>query len=109
MALKLGWRLVNSAIFGPSLIRCRMGDFHVSCKSVVRGYHIYKDIWKPALHEELAAQQEPGNREDRYAVALLKGDDQEDLQTHGCQGKREVQQALILGKITWGTWWDWGR
>ena len=48
--------------------------FQVSFRGVVRGYHVYKDIWNPVLNEELTSQQEPGNLEDHYAVAVIKGD-----------------------------------
>ena len=38
--------------------------------SVIRGYHVYKDIcnWVPIIGEILFCEQEPGN-EDRFAVA----------------------------------------
>ena len=38
--------------------------------SVIRGYHVYKDIWAPILIGEiLFCEQEPWNKEDRVAVA----------------------------------------
>ena len=37
--------------------------------SFVRGYHVYKDIWVPIIGEILFSEQEPGNEEDRFAVA----------------------------------------
>ena len=40
--------------------------------SVIRGYHVYKSIWTPALGEKLSTDQERGNPEDRYAVSVLK-------------------------------------
>ena len=39
-------------------------------ESCVRGYHIYKTTWNPALGEELDCQREHGNAQDRYAVAV---------------------------------------
>ena len=33
--------------------------------SVIRGYHVYKDIWVPIIGEILFCEQEPGNEEDR--------------------------------------------
>ena len=36
--------------------------------SVIRGYHVYKDIWVPIIGEILFCEQEPGNGEDRFAV-----------------------------------------
>ena len=40
--------------------------------SVVCGYHAYKDIWEAAIDSDLP---EPDNREDRYAVAVMKSAD----------------------------------
>ena len=39
--------------------------------SVVRGYHIYKDIWGAEISSELPCLPKPDNREDRYAVAVM--------------------------------------
>ena len=39
--------------------------------SVVRGYHMYKDIWTPVIGEQLLCQREEGNPNDRYAVSVL--------------------------------------
>ena len=44
------------------------GDFQVSFEGVVRGFHVYREIWSLVLGEELSTQQEPGNPEDRYVV-----------------------------------------
>jgi len=41
---------------------------------VVRGYHVYKDIWAVEIVSELPCFVEPHNREDRYAVAVMDGD-----------------------------------
>ena len=45
-------------------------DFTVD--SVVRGHHAYKSIWTPFLEEVLRVEMEERNKEDRYAVAILK-------------------------------------
>ena len=29
--------------------------------SAVQGYHVYKDVWKPAIGKKLHAKQEPDN------------------------------------------------
>jgi len=42
--------------------------------SVVRGYHIYKDVWDAHIGTELPCLPESNNREDRYAVAVMDGD-----------------------------------
>ena len=38
----------------------------------LRGYHEYRSIWTPTLHEVLEAKQEPGNLYDRFAIACTK-------------------------------------
>jgi hypothetical protein len=40
---------------------------------VVRGHHIYKEVWTPFIGEELCLQQERYNTHDRFAVTLMKG------------------------------------
>ena len=42
---------------------------NLTVDSVIRGYHIYKDIWVPIIGEILFCEQELGNEEDRFAVA----------------------------------------
>ena len=42
-------------------------------ESAVRSFHVYKPTWTPVIGEELTAEREPGNSEDRFAVALKKG------------------------------------
>ena len=39
--------------------------------SVVRGYHVYKDIWTSARGEELQCQRETGNVHDLYAAVSV--------------------------------------
>ena len=39
---------------------------------MVRGYHVYKEIWNPVIGEELHCQREMSNEKDRYAVAVKK-------------------------------------
>ena len=45
-------------------------ELHVD--SVVRGHHIYKSIWTPALAEELLVEPENDNEHDIYAVYVKK-------------------------------------
>ena len=42
-------------------------------ESCVRGYQIYKDIWKASVGEELLSQHESGNRVYPFAVAVVVG------------------------------------
>lgn len=41
-------------------------------EAMVRGYHIYNDIWDASLGEHLQCGRETGNPQDIYAVAVLK-------------------------------------
>ena len=42
--------------------------------SVIRGHHIYKQIWKPNIGEVLLVDKEAENVHDKHAVALLSPD-----------------------------------
>ena len=39
---------------------------------VRRGFHVYKDVWRPVIGEELRCQREEDNPRDPYAVAVTK-------------------------------------
>ena len=41
--------------------------------SMVRGYHIYQNVWTPTVGEHLLCVREEDNAEDRYAVATRTG------------------------------------
>ena len=41
---------------------------------MVRGYHVYKDIWDPVVGETLQCKRETDNGSDRYAVAVFQDD-----------------------------------
>ena len=43
--------------------------------SIVRGYHAYKDIWDAEIDSELPCSSEADNREDHYAVAIMRSTD----------------------------------
>ena len=40
--------------------------------SAVRGYHVYKVVWKPTIGEKLQADQELSNEADKFAVKVVK-------------------------------------
>ena len=50
------------------------------------GHHVYKDIWKPVLGEELDVSMEPNNIKDKYAVSVHQ------------KGKSDVIAHLPLGR-----------
>ena len=39
---------------------------------MVRGYHVYRDVWAASIGELLPCEREAGNASDRYAVAVMK-------------------------------------
>ena len=39
-------------------------------ESVIRGYHVFKEVWTPQLGEILVVSEEAGNVHDRRTVAL---------------------------------------
>ena len=53
-------------------------------ESYIKGYHAYKDIWVPEINEKLQARMEPENLMDKYAVCILKGDNQESDMFFNC-------------------------
>ena len=40
--------------------------------SAVRGYHVYKDVWKPTMGEKLHTEQEPDNAVNKFAMKVVK-------------------------------------
>ena len=40
--------------------------------SAVRGYHVYKDVWKPLIGKKLVAKREFNNPMDKHAVKVVK-------------------------------------
>ena len=45
----------------------------VEISSYVRGIHAYKDIWESREGEVLLLKREPDNIEDKFAVAVIRG------------------------------------
>ena len=45
----------------------------VAVESMVRGYHIYKDIWNSYIDEVLPCERERHNIHNPFAVAVKKG------------------------------------
>ena len=46
--------------------------FEHTIDSAVRGFHVYQDIWRPVLNEQLKTIQDHGNIEDQFSVAVYK-------------------------------------
>ena len=45
---------------------------HFLLMQLVRGYHVYKDIWAAVVGEELPCKREGGNKVDLFAVTVLR-------------------------------------
>ena len=45
---------------------------YIEIPSFVRGYHIYKEDWSPAVGDVLLLQRDPLNEKDRNAVAIVR-------------------------------------
>ena len=43
--------------------------------SAVQGYHVYKDVWKPAIGEKLHPEQEPDNAVEKFAMKVVKNNE----------------------------------
>ena len=67
--------------FSTALVKCltsRMSeDFDDSCTyfSMIRGYHIYKEVWTATLGEQLQCRRETSNPCDLYAIAVVNNED----------------------------------
>ena len=49
-----------------------MASFEI--EAMVKGYHIFKDVWSAVIDEESPYKREDGNRFDPFAVAVCNGD-----------------------------------
>ena len=43
--------------------------------SAVWGYHVYKDVWKPAIGRKLHAEKEPDNAVNKFAMKVVKNNE----------------------------------
>ena len=52
-----------------------MSSYCFSIESMIRGYHVYKNIWDhPSIDKELWCKREPGNPSDPSSLAILIAD-----------------------------------
>ena len=66
--------------------------------SDVRGNHVCKDVWKPAIGEILHAQQELDNEVDKFAVKVVKNNETVD---HLCKYSRILMYLIAHGGKNW--------
>ena len=67
MALKIGNVFINEDHLIPVIAKAS-----TEIDTYVKGYHVYKNIWKPTVNEELETEMEPDNVMDKYAVCVEK-------------------------------------
>ena len=67
MALKIGNVFINEDDLIPVIVKAS-----TEIDTYVKGYHVYKNIWKPPVNEELETKMEPDNVMDKYAVCVKK-------------------------------------
>ena len=74
-----------------------------TCDSDVRGNHVWKDVWKPAIGEILHAQQELDNEVDKFAVKVVKNNETVDhllvrvlanFDVFNCTWRKELESAV---------------
>ena len=63
---------IDFVIVSRSPSRSKMASFSV--EAMVRGYHVYQDIWTAVIGEEFPCKREAGNTFDPFAVAVTRGD-----------------------------------
>ena len=44
----------------------------IELETLIKGHHVYKDIWTPKLGEELEVRIEPDNHVDKFSVCIKK-------------------------------------
>ena len=67
--------------------------------SVVRGYHVYKVFWKPAIGEKLQADQELDNEVDKFAGKVVKNN--EIVEHFPCEYSRILWYFIVRGGKIW--------
>ena len=57
---------------GVDVTACEMVEDSIRVESVVRGHHVYKEIWTPELGEVQTVCKELDNIHDRHAICVKK-------------------------------------
>ena len=65
MVLRIGNVFFNEDDLIPAIVKAS-----AEIDTYVKRYHVYKNIWKPTVNEELETEMEPGNVMDKYAVCI---------------------------------------
>ena len=65
-------RVISTIISTTIMASQGSSDSRFVKSSVIRGHHVYKAIWTPALREELIVKAEDGNVYDEHTMAVVK-------------------------------------
>ena len=65
MELKIGNIFISEDDLIPLIVKAS-----TEIDTYAKGYHVYKNIWKLTVNEELEKQMEPDNVMDKYAVCV---------------------------------------
>ena len=65
--------ILVSCARGTCYVHVRFSMSSYTLKSVVRGHHVYKSCWMPAIGQILKVHQEVGNTYDCFAVRTSRG------------------------------------
>ena len=70
--------LITHALLGASIYGVRMVAMESSCSwstsSVVRGHHVYKNVWTPSIGERLQLRRQDDNNYDDHAMSVMKAE-----------------------------------
>ena len=67
MALKIGNVFINEDDLILVIVKAS-----TEINTYAKRYHVYKNIWKPTVNEELESEMEPDNLMDKYVVCVKK-------------------------------------
>ena len=67
MAIKIGNVFINEDDLIPFIVKAS-----AEIDTYVKGYHVYKNILKRTVNEELETEMEPDNVMDKYAACVKK-------------------------------------
>ena len=57
-------------------------------EAMIRGYHVYNDIWTAVVGEELHCEREPANASDPFAVAVIRSTASSSSETVGHEPRK---------------------
>ena len=73
----------------------RMSVDNYKVESMVRGYHVYHDIWEATVGETLLCQWETGNPHDPYAISVETGN------SHDPYAVSVIEGSTVVGHLPW--------